>query len=367
MKRFLVVIGILFLFVGNLGGVSAAETGEELPAAESYFDSVYQSVPEEVKPFVKEEYTAQSLTVESLMPVFERFLNTICKRFFMLLLKLLSVIIPISLIKRVAASLAKDSFMTEWISGILLLSVLVTEIVTLCKQITDYGSTVLKFTLGVTATLASVMTFGGNAVTATTVTATVSSIGYLLEFVCIRWLIPVVMTVLATMIGSCMSSSGIALVGRGARSLYQWLIGFLSFFSVMLLSYQSILAHAEDTVASKTVRYAVSGSIPIVGGAVGESMSVLTSSIRMIRSGVGVMGVLSVLFLSMIPIGTVISLKFAVFIAEELSSLLELSQENGLLCETRKLINMLLAITVMITILFIFIISLYMMIPLAYS
>ena len=168
------------------------------------------------------------------------------------------------------------------------------------------------------------------------------------------------------MIGTFSEKSGLESVGRISRSFFNWLIGIVSFVCVTVFTYQSIIAKTEDSVSASALRYAVNGSIPMVGGAVGESLRVITSSVNVIRSSIGSLGIMTMIVFFLLPLLMILSLKFSVFITEEISNTLSLEKEKRLLCETRKLLNMIIAVVVMMTMVYIFILSLYMLIPLAY-
>ena len=64
----------------------------------------------------------------------------------------------------------------------------------------------------------------------------------------------------------------------------------------IILNMQSGIASASDTFATKAIRFALGNYIPLIGGSVSESLSVVNGSIGIIKQGAGITGII-VLFL----------------------------------------------------------------------
>ena len=366
MKRLLLIFTLLVSVIGILPVYADSQSNDTL-SADSYLESVYDAIPEEVRPFLQYEYSSSSLTADTLVSISEVFIGRGLQAFLAFVFELGLYLLLIALMKRISDAFLKGSFIPSLITGLVLVGAVCHPILELAQMTEDFGHTVRTFVGSASVTLGGVLALGGNTISSVRMAASVGTVSYVLQTVCLSLLFPTVMIVLVTVIGASVSSQAIQAIGRVARSFYQWVIGFISFFSVTVLTYQSVLAASEDTLAAKTVRFAISGSVPIVGGALGESLGTLTASVQAIRSGVGILGVMTVLVLALFPLSALLAFRFAVLIGEELSNALGLSEAAELLGESRKLANMLIGVTVLIGILFIFVLSLYIMLPLAYS
>lgn len=89
---------------------------------------------------------------------------------------------------------------------------------------------------------------------------------------------------------------------NGFRSFIKWGLGFMMSVFSALLSIRSFVASAADSLASKTVKLLSSGLIPIVGGAVSESLGTVQGSITLLRNGVGAIGILALLCMILPPL-----------------------------------------------------------------
>ena len=88
----------------------------------------------------------------------------------------------------------------------------------------------------------------------------------------------------------------------GLRTAVTWMLGFVMTMFAALLSVRSIVASAADSLASKSVKLLASGLIPIVGSAVSDAYGTVQGSIRLLRNGVGAVGILVILWLILPPL-----------------------------------------------------------------
>lgn len=82
----------------------------------------------------------------------------------------------------------------------------------------------------------------------------------------------------------------------------KWFIGILMALFSTVLSLQSTIARAGDTVASRAARMTLSSAIPLIGSALSDAYKTIQGSVDLLRSGAGVFVILAVLiaFLPMI-------------------------------------------------------------------
>lgn len=362
MKRVVVILFVLLWVSGLATPTFAMES--DLETADTYLEALYDELPEEIKPYIEKEYTSENLTLQGLLTVSEGFIKNCVKVFLKILSELLVVILFAAVVKKMKDAFSKHSF-SDLISCTILITYLAVRLFALAKETDAYCRKIQSFMSIVALSLGSISALGGNMIFASSMTATVSGVSVLLESACLVLLMPIVKLSLVSMMTSYQGKSGLSSLGRMSRSFFQWIIGFLCFFSVTVFTYQSVIAQAEDTLSARTLRYAVNGSVPFVGGALGDSLRTLTASVNIMRQSVGTLGVISVLVLALFPLTSLISYKFAIAVMEEVSLTLGLENEKWLLCEAKKLLNMLIAVIILVSLLYIFSLSVYMLIPLA--
>ena len=135
----------------------------------------------------------------------------------------------------------------------------------------------------------------------------------------------------------------------------QWILGGLTTIFVGLLTIQGMTGTATDSIITRTAKFAASSFIPIIGGAVSEAYSTVYSSLGVIRTSVGTIGIIAILIMVLQPVITIIATKFVVSLAQIISGLFN-QQEC---CDFFKSTNAVLSIALSVVICFslIFIIS----------
>ena len=80
--------------------------------------------------------------------------------------------------------------------------------------------------------------------------------------------------------------------------LARWIRWFLIFMMTLfaaVMSLQSVIGRASDTVADRAVRFTLSSLIPFIGSAISEAYRTISGSVDLLRSGAGVFVILAVL------------------------------------------------------------------------
>lgn len=91
-----------------------------------------------------------------------------------------------------------------------------------------------------------------------------------------------------------------------ARQTVKWGLGLLLTIFVGILSIHSFTA-GSVSVAGRTVKYALSNFVPLVGGVLAESAEAVLRSFKLIRSAFGISGILALLTLCCVPLAKILS------------------------------------------------------------
>ena len=112
--------------------------------------------------------------------------------------------------------------------------------------------------------------------------------------------------ILLPMLSMCMAMSIVDAVNpavslAGLLQLLQkaaaWLLGLLMAVFLGMLSVQSLVSVSADRAGTKAAKYMISGCVPIIGGAVSDAYAAVIGSMGVLRSGAGVIGIVSMLSL----------------------------------------------------------------------
>ena len=128
------------------------------------------------------------------------------------------------------------------------------------------------------------------------------------------------------------------------KKLVIWVLGIVMTLFTGLLSIQSFAGAAADNLSARAVKFAASSFIPVIGGSVSEAYSAVKGSIGVIRTSVGVIGVIIMSVIVAKPLLTLLAVKLAVWIGATINDIFGISNSGGLL----KSINSVLSIGVSI-------------------
>ena len=162
---------------------------------------------------------------------------------------------------------------------------------------------------------------------------------------------------LASSVGGTM---GLSQLSGLLRRQFLWLVGAVMMLLCAVLSYQTVLARAADSVTLRAVRFTLSGAIPIIGGAVGEATSTLAAGITLTARTVGVLGIAAVLWQIVPTLCSVWMTRLAFSVSASLAAFLGMQREEQVLGECASLVGFLLAVCCASAVLYVLMITLCM-------
>ena len=87
-----------------------------------------------------------------------------------------------------------------------------------------------------------------------------------------------------------------------ATSLFKWTIGIISTIFSLFLSVQGITSASFDGISLRATKYAISNSIPIVGGFLRDGFDVFMAGSVLIKNSVGIIGIVTLFYIILPPI-----------------------------------------------------------------
>ena len=146
---------------------------------------------------------------------------------------------------------------------------------------------------------------------------------------------------------SCTSvfiSQDVKLVPDSLYKVMKWAITLAVSLFTGFLSLQTLIASGADAVTGKAIKMIASGSVPIVGGAFSDALSVISASTGTVKSGVGAFGILASITI-LLPVCLRMAVWICVCRAAELTADLYMVRDlSPLLNACSQFIKMLLAV-----------------------
>lgn len=144
------------------------------------------------------------------------------------------------------------------------------------------------------------------------------------------------------------------------RRQFLWIVGGVMTLLCAVLSYQSVLARAADSVAMRAVKFTLSGAVPIIGGAVGEAAAAVAAGFSLAQKTVGVLGIAAILWQILPTVCSVALVRGAFSVSAMAAALLGMKTEEGVLSECASLCGFLLAVCIAAAVFYILMLTLCM-------
>jgi stage III sporulation protein AE len=188
---------------------------------------------------------------------------------------------------------------------------------------------------------------GGNVATAVANQSTLMLAFLLVEWMGGKTVVPLFCLCLAfSMLGAFDSSVAgrmQVLTGR-LKKWYATALGLVMLLLSGALAAQTTLAARTDSLGFRAVRFAVSNSIPLVGGGVAEMLRTAATGVSWLRGIVGVGGVVLIVWLLLPEVLSLLLFRWALSVAEDIGSWLGCGEETRLIGEIGGLCGYLLAV-----------------------
>ncbi len=275
----------------------------------------------------------QNLTAPSIKGFFKVVLNCILNGIhepFKVLVSSVGIILIFSLIN---AGLPSSNFFGGY--NIFLTLILSAIVIIPLSSVIDLTAEVLKglssFLTIFVPVLAGILSAKGYTLTAGGMQTAVLAVSQFMSHFVSLLLVPVTKAI--TCLGLCGSLSSLvglekfcALIKNGIL----WCFGTASAIFLSIISMQTAVSAATDSTALRTSKSIVGGLIPVMGPLISESLSVAGGCLNVLKTGVGIYGILALL-LSVLPIlTTLVCFKGAMLISLSVAELFCINEAAGL-------------------------------------
>ncbi len=171
-----------------------------------------------------------------------------------------------------------------------------------CRAVLDGLAKIGSFLSASLPILTGITAAGGNlnsaAVQALNINITLAAV----ERISNETLTPLVFALFALSMVSGLDEGGIGSIAKSIKGGFTWVLGISATVTVGAMSLQSLVASATDGAYLRAAKYAATGLIPVVGGAVSAAMSSLAGGLSYVKNTVGVSAVAAILGFALPPL-----------------------------------------------------------------
>ncbi len=213
------------------------------------------------------------------------------------------------------------------------------------ERVREAVESVRVLMLSFVPTYAAVILAGGHATLATSY-----STGLLAGAECVTALVGGVALPLLTvslglgMAGGLSQRNRLAGISGSLAKGAMWLLGTVTALFVGILSMQSLVAASADSLGQRAAKMTISSFVPIVGGALSEAFGTVTGCIGVLRSTLGMFGVLASAALVLPPFFYCFAWSFAIGLCRTAADVLGVSSVGGVLGTVQTVVKVLMGI-----------------------
>ncbi len=264
-------------------------------------DELYDAVPENAKDFLEENNISADgngiaeITIEKVFDSIIKEITFAISKPLTMFASLLAVIILTAVLE---SFVEKGNNATEQI--FMVVSSLISTIIIssyLCETLNDINIAVdsaANFSLTYIPVMAGVIAIGGHTSTAAVYTSVMMIAVQVLTQITVNVLLPVTSCLIGiSAAGGINKDLKIDKLGDGVKKAIIWGLGFIMTIFIGLLTIQSNITSSADSVSLRAARFAVSTSVPFVGGSVSDALSTVKTSIELLKSGIGSFGIVT--------------------------------------------------------------------------
>lgn len=194
---------------------------------------------------------------------------------------------------------------------------------------------------------AGIMAANGQTASATVYNGTIAVAAQLLSVIFSAVIFPLTSCIMGISVaGAADPDLKINTLAETVKKIVCWGLGLIMTLFAGLLSVQSFVGAAADTVALKAVKFTVSGAIPIVGGAVSDALSTVKSSLHLLKSATGGFGIIASAAVLLPVLISAVLYRLSVLICSSVSDLFGTSRLTSLLKSAESVLAIIIAVIV---------------------
>lgn len=126
----------------------------------------------------------------------------------------------------------------------------------------------------------------------------------------------------------------------------KWLLGFLAVILSGILGISGVISASADNLSARTAKFIISGSVPIVGGAVSDAYLSIKGGMTLLRNSVGAFGIIGVAYIYLPLIIRTILWNLVLEVGLMVCEALQLDNINKLLKSVSGMVSLMLGLLV---------------------
>lgn len=347
-KKIIVIFILFFAFCFNVNANEADIYKEQLQNSGAY--NLQNTLPPEVKEYLNDfsvdisDYNwVNNLTANNVFSHIFSFLKGGFKTPFLTFSSVLAIILLSALLNEQGnASVNKTVMFATSLAIVGVISVPVFSSISAAVNAMK-GCSVFIFSF--VPVFAVIVAVGGRAATSASMSALLLGAANAVSFIANFAVVPLMSGYLGISIASSISDQfDNNTISAGIKKFSFWIMSFVSTVFLGILGLQTTVNASADNLTMRTAKFIIGSSVPVAGGVLSEALNTLTASMSLLKSSVGIYGVV-ICCLIFLPILLELLLwRFCIWLTIFVSSTFSVKKISGLLQSIDTVLSVLIGI-----------------------
>ena len=212
-----------------------------------------------------------------------------------------------------------------------------------------------QFMLSFTPIYCTVLIASGKPLTASSSGAVLLAASQAVVWLTSNFITPILSAYLAVcMCGNISPAINVGNLGEFLKKFASWSLGLIMTVYIGILSLQSTVNAAADSLALKTGKFMIGSFVPVVGGAVSEALSTVQASIDILRSSAGIYGVVVLVLIILPSIIQLLLWRAVLLLSSTVAAMFSVDKIGALLRAADSAISLIIGIVLICSVAFIF-------------
>lgn len=279
----------------------------EFSGANNLYDSLPKDVKDDLNKNGIDEINPEKFMNFSIGNIFSAFINTFKDNVsfpLKMLFSILGIVLICALVNSLQSSMADNSYKKTFAVVAILTTcgIILNPIVSCIIETSKIIQQCAEFILSFIPVFTGIMIAGGKGISGATYSTVLFSVIQIVSYIASTILVPLLGIYLALSIVSCFSDTlNIDGLNNSIKKFVLWGLGLMLTVFIGLLTIQGFVANSADTLGIRTTKFFIGSFVPVVGGALNEAFSTIQGCMGILKSTVGVFGII-VIVITFVPI-----------------------------------------------------------------
>lgn len=365
MKKKFVVFVLLCSFFISGSYYESVEKNLKTAEKSGFSSSLSDETSEFLKTIGIDSLSSEKLTELSFKDIFEIIYESLLSKIeepFKAIFSIAACVIVCSLMQSFCENFPQTDKVVNVITTLSAASVFIIPVKNLIVSSADLIEECSNFMLGFIPVYSSAIIASGNISSATGFRALMLSVSTVISRISKEIIIPLICIYMAMCIVSSISDVNTEDISKSVKSFATWVLSISATVFSGILGLGTLVSSAGDNTFFKTTKFIIGTAVPIVGGTISDALSTVKGCLEITKN---ILGAYAIIVIAVIFIPSAFELifwKICLSISSGIGNIFGNKKLSALLTAASSVIGIMLAIVVITAVMFIFSISIMLMI-----